>query len=624
MANQAEAAEIVGASADAVGRWWREAQERKDQRAHLNGPARKALREGTTEGVVKPFHHSELKAEPRRALEDFALFRRRYFGRVSTPWQEAAAYAMLAFLETPEKEFVVVNCPPGSGKSTLFTHDIPAWLTCRNRSIRGVLGSTSQPLAARYLRRLMASFEATSPLKCPDDERRLGVAHDAWATLAADYGPFKPGKATTWSASAMLVAQAPDRMQGEKEPTWTAVGIESKYIGGRFNVCVWDDVVDPRSVMSVNETLVLQQDWDSVAEKRLEPGGVLVLQGQRLDPSDIYHYNLAKEMGEDVEMPHEGCCSAPPGRKYHHIVYRAHDDEHCDGEHTAEAKAWPEGCLLDPRRLPWRELATEMRNDMSRYLQVYQQQDADLEDSLVKDIWVAGGTDADGSYPGCWDWRRDLCELPEGLSAKMASLVTVDVSPTQFWAVQWWVVVEPAVGQGAPYWYLMDLEGRKMQSGQFLDYDTRTGAHTGLMEEWMARSWQMKVPIRFVVVEINAAQRFLFQYQHVREWQARWRAQIVPHTTGRNKSDPQLGVGQLGHLFRNGLVRFPGLPSSQQARWKSLRLIDEAKKWRPGAKTRDDQVMAFWFGVFNYPRLRHSGSALPALGGAPSWLADAI
>ena len=79
-----------------------------------------------------------LSVDAQRALEDFAYFRFRYFGRRSTPWQERAAYELLRIFEdgTQDRKYVVMNEPPGSGKSTLFTHDIPAWLIVRDRTIR--------------------------------------------------------------------------------------------------------------------------------------------------------------------------------------------------------------------------------------------------------------------------------------------------------------------------------------------------------------------------------------------------------------------------------------------------------------------------------------------------------
>lgn len=48
----------------------------------------------------------------RQALEDFAKFRFRYFGRKSMPWQEEAANKVLEAIKTPHKEYIVMNEPP--------------------------------------------------------------------------------------------------------------------------------------------------------------------------------------------------------------------------------------------------------------------------------------------------------------------------------------------------------------------------------------------------------------------------------------------------------------------------------------------------------------------------------
>ena len=85
-----------------------------------------------------------LSPEAQRSLEDFAYFRRRYFGRNSTPWQERAAYEVMRSVESNDREYVVMNEPPGSGKSTLFTNDIPCWLIARNRRIRIQIGSRTE------------------------------------------------------------------------------------------------------------------------------------------------------------------------------------------------------------------------------------------------------------------------------------------------------------------------------------------------------------------------------------------------------------------------------------------------------------------------------------------------
>ena len=68
-----------------------------------------------------PIPVERLSAEAKHALEDFDYFRRRYFGRISMPWQLLAIEDLVRLLHTDEREFVDLNEPPGSGKSTLLS-----------------------------------------------------------------------------------------------------------------------------------------------------------------------------------------------------------------------------------------------------------------------------------------------------------------------------------------------------------------------------------------------------------------------------------------------------------------------------------------------------------------------
>jgi len=568
-----------------------------------------------------PKEPSQWRTQAKMAIEDIAYFARRYYGCIIMPFQEEGLAKIMELLDTPQREYVVINQAPGTGKSMFFTRIVPAWLTVQRRDIRGMIGSISQGMATRYLEALRNDFTRRQPIQPSSSDIAAGISVDAEACLVDDFGRFRPeaGGEDSWTQRGFTVAQLGRRPTPHKEQTWIAVGAETEYIGTRVDIAIWDDAWSD-SFTTVESKQRFYRSFDMVAERRLEPHGLLVLQGQRMASDDIYRYCLDKRAPADDDDDDDLVLT---GQMYHHIKFPAHFDDRCEGKHDKRiAKPYPDGCLLYPKRVPWSDLRMIRDKSMAEYQLLYQQEDADLEDCLVKEIWVKGGDDADGTYPGCWDWRRDLCQLPEGLNRGL-SVCSVDVSPTQMWAVQWWYVVASLVG-GVQYRYLMDLEGVKMQSGQFLDFDTRTGKHMGLAEEWMIRSHALKAPITHWVVEINAAQRFLFQYQHVREWQAKWRTQIVPHTTGRNKSDPELGVGQLGRLYRNGLVRLPGLPQNvggNAARWKSLRLIDEAKRWRPGIKTRDDQVMAQWFLEFNLPKLSNAQAVVPIRDDIPSWVA---
>jgi hypothetical protein len=121
----------------------------------------------------------ELCDEAKRALTDFEFFRLRYFGHVSTPWQVDAANRMIELLDSPDKEYVVVNVPPGAGKSTLFTHDVPAWALVRNRAERILIGSRTERQARQYVGRLKTTFERLHPPTASDELKRKGLAVDA-------------------------------------------------------------------------------------------------------------------------------------------------------------------------------------------------------------------------------------------------------------------------------------------------------------------------------------------------------------------------------------------------------------------------------------------------------------
>ena len=558
----------------------------------------------------------KLSDEAKRALDDFAYFRRRYFGRRSTPWQEEAAHQVEKFLVTQRKEYAVVNCPPGSGKSTLFTLDIPAWITAKRRGIRGMIGSASQTLADRYLLRLRNAFESPWPSKAESEEIEMGLAFDAEASLLQDYGIFKPENAPLWSARAFIVAQHDDRPITEKEPTWSAYGLDTAFIGGRFDIAIWDDATEDK-YLTTDDTIEKQRNrWDKVAEKRLEPGGLLVLQGQRLSPVDLYRHSLDKKAGSSEDSDHSECCRAEGGKKYHHIIFRAHYEDRCVEDHGEGAKYYPEGCLLDPHRLPWRELEAEMENSASNFAQVYQQEDIDPTQTLVNPFWIKGGTDpvTKEVYPGCWDNERCLWEIPR-LSMPFVSYMTVDPSPTKMWGIEMWVYHPDTELR-----FLVALENVKMQIGQFFDWSDPKGSFVGLLADWHDRSVTAGFPLSTLIFEANAAQRFFLATDALRRWQQSTGVRVIGHETyAKNKLDKELGPQQLANLYRRGLVRLPG--GDDRSRFASLKLIEEVTRYPMAHK--DDLVMSQWFGEAN---LSHVYSRKPPLRKVwrPSWMREQV
>lgn len=541
-----------------------------------------------------PRHYDDLCENARRACDDFAFFRTFYLGRSDSPWQNIAGEEVRELLDLPTDEYCVMNEPPGVGKSTTFTHDLPAWLIVRARSqgqhIRVQVGAATSRKAKGYTMRLRRTLA------------RPYVLEGAQGCIQADFGRFKPHDAELWRGEEFIVELLDGQTADAQEPTVLAVAQDMDFIGARADFIVWDDLVINRN--STGERLEqLQEWWTQTAETRLEPGGLLLLVGQRIGPDDLFHFALSMYAGEldpdDVEAMGEDELADLP-RKYRHVVFPAHADDQCQGEHGKDAAAWPRGCMLDPRRLSWRKLSMIKTNQPDVYEISYQQKDVAPGRHLVDRLWLEGGRNVTTGelYPGCFDSDRDICEAPEGgFQTPYLSVVSVDPSPTQWWSVQWWVHESPTELR-----YAMDMERRKMGANDLLD-QMRDGSYIGLLEDWVQRARRLGWPITHLVVERNAAQRFILQYRFFQDWLRKSGVILVPHDTSANKSDPAYGVQTIGAQYRMGRKRLPWKAGSYGRR-SFQPLVDELTRWPEGAT--EDCVMADWFFEWNIRNLAFS------------------
>lgn len=582
---------------------WSPAKEAGTGKAGQPGVRERKLVTATLPG---PIPLDQLCPEAKRALEDFDYFRRRYWGRISPPWMLEAIDILMELLVTENREFVDLNEAPGVGKSTLLS-DFKCWLICRDRTVRMLTGSATQSLARRQLMRVRRSLERTVPLKGDPKLVALGLALDAESTLIKDFGRFEPLNREAWNQDAFIVMQHGAIGIEDKEATLTAYGIDTEFTGGRFNYVEWDDLISPKEVGSPGYRENLEKIYVQTCEPRVEPEGLMVLSGQRLASDDLHRFALdmvmppddddedddAPLLTDDEQLLAREALEDRKDMKYKHIVYKAHYVDRCLGtkecHNKKTAKYYPEGCLLDPYRLPYRDLAAAMENTPGEFALVYQQEDADPDKALAKREWIYG----DDRYVGCVDYDRGLWELPDDLSAADCVVyATADPSPSMYWSIQCWVYHDMTKRR-----ILLDHVRTKMRANELLD---RPGGRkfTGIMEVWQRKSEQIGFPIGTWVIEANAAQKFMLQYDHVREWRISNGIDIIPHTTGINKVDPNYGVWTMQNLYRLGRVR---LPMKGEARLASLKLIEEVIVYDHGRT--DDCVMAQWMGEWKLPDL---------------------
>jgi hypothetical protein len=569
--------------------------------------------EALEEGTLQPPPPPDPEAAA-RALTDFDFFRTRYFGRRVTPWQSDAGKRMVELKDDGAKEYVVLNVFPGSGKTTLFAHDLACYFAVRDRSLRILIGSRTLRQAQMYTNRLRRTFSRLTAAPVDDEDTLRGLAVQPTGILTEDFGRFAPiGREEMWTADQFVLFQW-GRAVTEKEATFTAFGMDSGFLGGRFDVVVWDDLVDHKTLSTLESREKLIRLYEDEVESRLDPGGLLVLQGQRMRTDDLYRHCLDMKVDADPEAGEEG------RPKYHHIVYRAHYEDKCRGIETHGkdvAKPWPEGCLLDPRRLPWREVATIRANREEKWAVLYQQEDVDPDKVLVQRVWIDGGVNplTGEQHPGCWDHDRGLAEIPPGITAPYLSVATCDPSPARYWAIQWWLVERSTERR-----YLIDMVRQPLEAPEFLDWDYAGGRFTGFMEDWQQRSVRLGAPISHWIVEINAA-RFLYQHDYVKRWQALHRVALLPHTTHLNRNDKDFGVQTIGPHYRYGRVRLPGKDKvdggSAPGRQTAMKLVDEVCRW-PDSTT-DDTVLAHWFLEFQLPRITPQEAPTPKAA-RPSWI----
>jgi hypothetical protein len=543
----------------------------------------------------KPF--TELSTDAQAALTDFNTFGRLFLARREVPWRAQASLRVVdALQDRSERSYLVLSCPPGSGKTTLMA-DLCLWLIAgfgsgdpqRGRAVRIMIGafglSVSKHMVGR-LRRVLESashyYDKTSGLTAP-------------LSLVGEYGRFRPRQeGAAWRADELVVEQMVGTDVVEKEPTLQAASRESGFLGERVDLAVWDDLVTSANIRTPDARSDLATWFSMEAESRIEPGGALALVGQRMGPADLYRDRLDMTYTDDDDVRH---------RKYQSVRFPAHHDDLCDANAGGSHRQWDgvaDGCLLDALRLPWRELQAEQQANQRRYRLLYQQQDVDPAGALVDIAWIEGGTDHDGfESPGCYDNDRALGEYPAGVSG-LVDFVSVDPSAGGFWGI-----LHLAYQPETKATYLINgLRSSRFKAGDLLDFKQERGELDGIMQTWTTESVRVGHPIRCWLLESNSAFKTLTERDAYREWKRVHRnVGFLQHvTTGWNKNSVTIGVeGLLPSLFRQGLIRIPHKPANLDGLHFLRAFVKEATEYPESAT--NDLIMAFWMGMVNLPRI---------------------
>lgn len=617
--------------------------------------------------------YEDLGPQAQKAYHEFGYWRTRYLGRRNIVWQIQMAQILMSWLEEAraqgERIRGVLNTPPGGGKTTTVTHDLPGWAICRDRNVRIGLGSRTTPQATAYARRLRNTLEKNNLLQLeygifkpesPEVWRQDAFIVDGVTGSAAsleyrlalagfDYeDPFIKRRLKDEDDEIHEILEAIEQafVAGEKEHTVTALSHQMGFLGGRYDLILWDDLVDDKNSKNPDQRNALAEWWEEYAVSRLEPGGVIGLIGTRFSKYDLYrhcrdmtyttdddfedqlmeriHQGMSEEdiavIREELEQelfdrygeepmtvsslePDEDGYIEPKRMQrkvYRYVKFPAHDEKVCTNPASLKQVDHID-CLLDPVRFKWHDLLRAKESNPRKFALTYQQEDESTEDNLIQEIWLTGGVDNDGlQVPGCYNYHRRLLQIPEHLDpANTVSVATVDPSAVNYWSIQWWLwdAVEDRD-------YLIDIIRARLSADTFLSYSTQQRKYHGIAHEWQERSNGMGWPIGLWIVEQASAQRYLFQHTWVNEWMQKYKVHIKGHETTSTKSDPELGVQTLRPRYRYGLVDLPYDQDDIITRFKVNEFKQELTEY-PDSPT-EDMVMGHWFLQFNRYKIPQS------------------
>lgn len=531
--------------------------------------------------IPDPLLLEQLQDRPRALLDDFAAWRLHYFGRKTPPFQVEIANLIARMVAEGELLALLLLCPPGFGKSVLMSHDLAIWLMLRARARRDrfacLLTSKGGELAEAFIGRIKRTLET----------------HDL---LKTDYGRFRPEMPDVWKKQGLLVdGFAPD-IQG-KEPTFIASGSAAQIYGWRVTLALGDDLLDKKNSGTPEMAEAMEEWFHEDFESRIDTGGGMACIGTRYQSFDMYG-RLLKAVDED-DQP-----------LYTAILYRAHDESRCSGTHCQTCrqscphdKPYPEGCLLWPEQMSWLALKRKRAaaTTRARFEFQYNQADTPSTDTLVAAHLVEAAKD-----PTRTMWRF----APGGAVA-----ISLDTSPTQYAAAEVWQYFVDREGQ-------FDADGEPRITESLIAIrrsKMTTPVYISLMEDWTLRTRAAGFDPLWVI-EVNGAHQLL-QSSEFLTMKQRLRLRVIPHSTTRNKLDPEYGLQLVPGAFEAKRVSLPwGDPETREA---VQPFVTELTTY-PYCAT-DDTVLAYWF--FRHHRHtvagpKQNGPAFIDYPGMPSYLKD--
>ena len=515
--------------------------------------------------------YEELAPEVRERLDDYRLFRWHYFRR-ETPNFQLEAAEHVDGLEMDEA--LLILWPPGAGKSWQWTHDYPVYAATRARALGErfamLIVSKTEDMGKAFIRRIAKTLENNT-------------------ALIYDFGIYKP-EFDIWRADALVVDGFDLEQQG-KEPNFILGAYGSQIYGWRVSHILCDDLVDKSNGHSPSQTDKLEEWFSEELLSRQDKGARVVVPGTRWSSHDLYG-RLLRKRDEDGEL------------LFKRMVLPLHDKSKCGGENCRCKDAcehhpeYPEGCSLWSEHWPMRRIKrikADARSLTRFEFQYNQVETAEAEALVSGDDWEVAK-----------DQSRKAWDIPPGSRV----ICTLDPAPVNWSVFQCWAYRKDLDV------YTDSLDGPVAGVSRFAVAQDRRQAMSAQEYLEVLRAWTMRIRQKGFeptwIVEVNSQQKWLSQFGDFLRLKAELGITVIPHSTNRNKTDPEFGVRGMADVYGEHKVSIPWGDMESRDMFHELGI--ELQTYPQGEFS--DCVMANWFfehhiGRYATSQTSHLGANLP-------------
>lgn len=445
---------------------------------------------------------------------------------------------------------LMLNVPPRHMKSTIFSLWVPIWLLCRNRDEQIILVSKSGDLAIRWASDIANQLEFN---------RLLVETFGRFAPERKGDSPWQPGRGKLLIVGRQRVARG-------MQMSVLARGSKQQIFGMEATVVIADDPTDAGVAQSETEN-VRQMEWfrEQVlsrieTQSMGEASGRAVIIGQRVHYRDMYGQISAQkyERGPKIGQQLWKVITHP-------AVIRWPDE---DPEDPTPLVLWPEKWTFEELMLSYERVGGHRPFET-----LYQQNPLPDDAKLVRPEW----------WEGCRDHER-----PGGRGIKgnagdflpISRVMSLDPSPRAYNGL---IIADTVFDR--EHFACAIIEADRFVGNlhdikqRILDDIAKYRPDYFILERSTVTGWAEGDPF------FNEVKR---------------RTRFIPHHTGRNKLDQDLGLESLAGDVEHGNIRLPY--GDSWGREMSGMLEHEMNVWPFGDTW--DIMMALWFIKNNYKRLK--------------------